>query len=164
MLATLLAVVFFARVGVPAAAGLVWLDLRGCAPRGAERNQENRGGRVRPWPLSRYSCTCRSEFLAAPESIFAITYGMKATGERAVRPRALFQFLGRALLRMVLGGLTADGACSFYSLGGGVFFFFFFFFFFFLLLRSWEPISLVSPASALSYVVVTLGATLLGEQ
>ncbi|PYU61898.1 MAG: hypothetical protein DMG56_12760 [Acidobacteria bacterium] len=86
----------------------------------------------------------------------AITYGMKATGEPArLRPRALFQFLGRQFLgRALLNGWFWVGvplmALSFYSL---------------LLLLSWEPISLVIPASALSYVVGTLGAKhILGEQ
>ena len=81
----------------------------------------------------------------------AITYGMKATGEPArLRPRALFQFLGRALLNGWFWVGVPLMALSFYSL---------------LLLLSWEPISLVIPASALSYVVGALGAKhFLGEQ
>ena len=81
----------------------------------------------------------------------AITYGMKETGEPArLRPRALFQFLGRALLNGWFWVGVPLMALSFYSL---------------LLLLSWEPISLVIPASALSYVVGTLGAKhFLGEQ
>jgi len=81
----------------------------------------------------------------------AITYGMKETGEPArLRPRALFQFLGRALLNGWLWVGVPLMALSFYSL---------------LVLLSWEPISLVIPASALSYVVGTLGAKhILGEQ
>ena len=81
----------------------------------------------------------------------AITYGMKATGEPArLRPRALFQFLGRALLNGWFWVGVPLMALSFYSL---------------LLLLSWEPISLVIPASPLSYVVGTLGAKhFLGEQ
>lgn len=81
----------------------------------------------------------------------AITHGMKVTGEPAqLRPRALLQFLGRA----VRNGWFWTGlplmALSFYSL---------------LALLSWEPISLVIPASALSYVVGTFGAKyILGEQ
>jgi drug/metabolite transporter (DMT)-like permease len=80
----------------------------------------------------------------------AITHGMKAVGAPArLRPRAVLQFLGRA----VRNGWFWTGiplmALSFYSL---------------LLLLSWEPISLVIPASALSYVVGTVGAKfVLGE-
>src|ERR1700675_1255509 len=74
----------------------------------------------------------------------AVTHGMKATGEPArLRPRALLQFLGRAVRN---GGFWAGlplMALSFYAL---------------LIFLSWEPISLVIPASALSYVVGTLGA------
>src|SRR6266568_7130361 len=80
----------------------------------------------------------------------AITYGMKATGEPArLRPRALFQFLRRALLNGWFWVGVPLMALSFYSL---------------LLLLSWEPISLVIPASALSYVAGTFGAKfILGE-
>jgi multidrug transporter EmrE-like cation transporter len=74
----------------------------------------------------------------------AITHGMKATGEPArLRPRELWAFLRRALRN---GGFWAGVplmALSFYSL---------------LVLLSWQPISFVIPASALSYVVGTLGA------
>ncbi len=74
----------------------------------------------------------------------AITYGMKATGEPVrLRPRALLQFLGRALRNgWFWTGVPLMGL-SFYAL---------------LVLLSWQPISLVIPASALSYVVGTLGA------
>ena len=54
-----------------------------------------------------------------------------------------FQFLGRALCNPWFWTGVPLLAASFYSL---------------LLLLSWEPISLVIPASALSYVVGTLGA------
>ena len=80
----------------------------------------------------------------------AITHGMKSVSEpEKLRPRAVLQFLGRA----VRSGWFWTGiplmALSFYSL---------------LLLLSWEPISLVIPASALSYVVGTFGAKfILGE-
>ena len=80
----------------------------------------------------------------------AITHGMKSVGEPArLRPGAVLQFLGRA----VRSGWFWIGvplmALSFYAL---------------LLLLSWEPISLVIPASALSYVVGTFGAKfILGE-
>ena len=74
----------------------------------------------------------------------AITYGMKATGEPArLRPRALLQFLARALRNGWFWAGVPLMALSFYAL---------------LVLLSWEPISLVIPASALSYVVGTLGA------
>lgn len=74
----------------------------------------------------------------------AITRGMKATGEPArLRPKALVQFLGRALRSGWFWTGVPLMALSFYSL---------------LLLLSWRPISFVIPASALSYVVGTLGA------
>ncbi len=81
----------------------------------------------------------------------AITHGMKTTGEPArLRPRALVQFLGRAVRNGWFWGGVPLMALSFYSL---------------LVLLSWEPISFVIPASALSYVVGTLGAKyILGEQ
>jgi drug/metabolite transporter (DMT)-like permease len=80
----------------------------------------------------------------------AITHGMKATGEPArLKPRALLQFLGRAVRNGWFWVGLPLMAMSFYSL---------------LLLLSWEPISLVIPASALSYVVGTFGAKyILGE-
>lgn len=80
----------------------------------------------------------------------AITHGMKSVGEPArLRPGAVLQFLGRA----VRSGWFWIGvplmALSFCAL---------------LLLLSWEPISLVIPASALSYVAGTFGAKfILGE-
>jgi len=74
----------------------------------------------------------------------AITHGMKSTGEPAqLRPRAVLQFLGRAVRNGWFWVGVPLMALSFYSL---------------LLLLSWEPISLVIPASALSYVVGTFGA------
>ena len=81
----------------------------------------------------------------------AITYGMKATGEPArLRPRALLQFLGRAVRNGWFWAGVPLMALSFYSL---------------LVLLSWDPISFVIPASALSYVVGTFGAKfVLGEQ
>jgi len=80
----------------------------------------------------------------------AITHGMKSVGEPArLRPKAVLRFLART----VRNGWFWTGiplmALSFYAL---------------LLLLSWEPISLVIPASALSDVVGTLGAKfILGE-
>jgi drug/metabolite transporter (DMT)-like permease len=82
----------------------------------------------------------------------AITYGMKETGEPArLRPRALLIFLGRALRNVWFWVGIPQLALSFYLL---------------LLLLSWEPISLVIPASALNpYVFGTLAAKyILGEQ
>lgn len=81
----------------------------------------------------------------------AITYGMKAVGEPArLRPKPLLIFLGRALRNGWFWTGVPLMALSFYSL---------------LLLLSWQPISLVIPASALNYVVGTLGAKyILGEQ
>ena len=74
----------------------------------------------------------------------AITYGMKATGEpKRLRPRELFEFLVRALRNGWFWAGVPLMALSFYAL---------------LVLLSWESISFVIPASALSYVVGTLGA------
>lgn len=80
-----------------------------------------------------------------------ITYGMKAVGEPArLRPKPLLIFLGRALRNGWFWTGVPLMALSFYSL---------------LLLLSWQPISLVIPASALNYVVGALGAKyILGEQ
>ncbi len=82
----------------------------------------------------------------------AITYGMKETGEpERLRPRPLLIFLGRALRNVWFWVGIPQLALSFYLL---------------LLLLSWEPISLVIPASALNpYVFGTLAAKyILGEQ
>lgn len=74
----------------------------------------------------------------------AITHGMKATGEpERLQPVALLRFLGRALCNGWFWAGVPLMALSFYAL---------------LVLLSWEPISLVIPASALSYVVGTFGA------
>ena len=74
----------------------------------------------------------------------AITRGMKATGEpERLRPRELLRFLGKALRNVWFWAGVPLMALSFYAL---------------LLLLSWEPISFVIPASALSYVVGTFGA------
>jgi multidrug transporter EmrE-like cation transporter len=80
----------------------------------------------------------------------AITFGMKETGEpKRLRPAEILQFLGRAFRNGWLWLGVPLMAISFYAL---------------LVLLSWEPISLVIPASALSYVVGTLGAKyILGE-
>lgn len=74
----------------------------------------------------------------------AVTYGMKTTGEPArLRPRELLTFLWRALRNGWFWVGVPLMAMAFYSL---------------LVLLSWQPISFVIPASALSYVVGTLGA------
>src|SRR5439155_26970949 len=74
----------------------------------------------------------------------AITHGMKASGEPArLRPRALLQFLGRAVRNGWFWAGVPLMPRSFYAL---------------LVLLSWHPISLVIHASALSYVVGTLVA------
>jgi drug/metabolite transporter (DMT)-like permease len=80
----------------------------------------------------------------------AVTHGMKATGEPArLRPREILQFLFRALCNGWFWAGVPLMALSFYSL---------------LVLLSWQPVSFVIPASALSYVVGTLGAKyILGE-
>lgn len=81
----------------------------------------------------------------------AITRGMKATGEpERLRPKELLRFLVRALRNGWFWAGVPLMALSFYAL---------------LLLLSWEPISFVIPASALSYVVGTFGAKyILGEE
>jgi multidrug transporter EmrE-like cation transporter len=81
-----------------------------------------------------------------------ITHAMKTTGEPArLRPREVLMFLGRALRNGWFWAGLPLLAASFYLL---------------LLLLSWEPISLVIPASALNpYVFGTLAAKyILGEQ
>jgi drug/metabolite transporter (DMT)-like permease len=81
-----------------------------------------------------------------------ITHGMKITGEpERLRPREVLAFLGRALRNGWFWTGIPLLAASFYLL---------------LLLLSWEPISLVIPASALNpYVFGTLAAKyFLGEQ
>jgi drug/metabolite transporter (DMT)-like permease len=79
-----------------------------------------------------------------------ITHGMKSVGEPSgLRPRAVLQFLGRAVCNGWFWAGVPLMALSFYAL---------------LVLLSWAPISLVIPASALSYVVGTFGAKfILGE-
>jgi drug/metabolite transporter (DMT)-like permease len=74
----------------------------------------------------------------------AMTYGMKATGEpERLRPKQVLQFLGRAVSNGWFWVGIPLMAFSFYAL---------------LVLLSWQPISFVIPASALSNVVGTLGA------
>jgi multidrug transporter EmrE-like cation transporter len=74
----------------------------------------------------------------------AITYGMKAVGEpEHLRPKEVLRFLGRALTSGWFWAGIPLMALSFYAL---------------LVLLSWQPVSFVIPASALSYVVGTMGA------
>lgn len=74
----------------------------------------------------------------------ALTYGMKATGEPArLRPKPMLIFLWRAVRNGWFWVAIPLLAAAFYSL---------------LVLLSWQPISFVVPASALNYVVGTLGA------
>ena len=81
-----------------------------------------------------------------------VTHAMKITGEpERFRPREILAFLGRALRNPWFWTGVPLLAASFYTL---------------LLLLSWEPISLVIPASALNpYVFGTLAAKyFLGEK
>jgi multidrug transporter EmrE-like cation transporter len=74
----------------------------------------------------------------------AISRGMKSVGEPArLRPREVLSFLSRALRNGWFWAGIPLLAVAFYSL---------------LVLLSWKAISFVIPASALSYVVGTLGA------
>lgn len=74
----------------------------------------------------------------------AVSRGMKAVGEPArLRPRELLSFLLRALRNAWFWAGVPLLALAFYSM---------------LVLLSWKAISFVIPASALSYVVGTLGA------
>jgi len=74
----------------------------------------------------------------------AMTMGMKATGEPArLRPREILIFLLRALRNGWFWVAVPLMTLAFYAL---------------LVLLSWQLISFVIPASALSYVVGTLGA------
>lgn len=81
----------------------------------------------------------------------ALTHGMKKVGEPASFSwRELLSFLKRAFRSVWLWLGLPLMALSFYAL---------------LLLLSWEPMSFVVPASALGYVVGTLGARyILGEE
>jgi drug/metabolite transporter (DMT)-like permease len=74
----------------------------------------------------------------------AMSRGMKSVGEPArLRPRELLSFLGRAVRNGWLWAGIPLMAIAFYSM---------------LVLLSWKAVSFVIPASALSYVVGTLGA------
>jgi drug/metabolite transporter (DMT)-like permease len=74
----------------------------------------------------------------------AVTYGMKKAGApEHLRINQVMRFLGRAFCNPWFWAGVPLNCLSFYLL---------------MVLLSWEPISLVIPASALSYVVGTLGA------
>lgn len=82
--------------------------------------------------------------LSSTSGDIAITFGMKSVGEPdRLRPHAVLKFLGRAVRNGWFWAGVPLMALSFFSL---------------LLLLSWAPITLVIPASALSYVVGTFGA------
>lgn len=88
--------------------------------------------------------------LAGSAGELAMTHGMKKVGAPArLRPWPLLVFLGRAFCSRWFWVGVPLMALNFYLL---------------MVLLSWEPISLVIPASALSYVTGTLGAKyVLGE-
>ena len=81
----------------------------------------------------------------------AITYGMKSSGSQSVSARKrCYSFWCAHYAMDGSGWVRHMMALAFYAL---------------LVLLSWEPISLVIPASALSYVVGTFGAKyVLGEE
>ena len=80
----------------------------------------------------------------------ALTHGMKIVGEPAsLSLRGVLSFLRRAFRSVWLWIGLPLMALSFYAL---------------LLLLSWEPVSFVVPASALGYVVGTLGARYLLDE
>lgn len=81
----------------------------------------------------------------------AVTHTMKRIGEvRSFRPRAMLRMLGHAFRHRMMWAGIAMMALGFFSL---------------LALLSWENVSLVVPATALSYAVGALGAKLfLGER
>jgi uncharacterized membrane protein len=94
--------------------------------------------------MTRFAIVLALLILGSTGGEIAITYGMKETGEPArLRPKELLQFLLRALCNGWFWVGAPLMALAFYAL---------------LVLLSWEPISLVIPASALSYVVGTFGA------
>ena len=82
--------------------------------------------------------------LAGCGAELAMTHGMKKVGEpHRLRPWEVLQFVWRALRSGWFWVGVPLMALNFYLL---------------MVLLSWEPISLIIPASALSYVVGTLGA------
>ena len=94
--------------------------------------------------MMRVALLLAAQILSSTGGEIALTRGMKATGEPTrLRPREIASFLLRAIRSGWLWAGVPLLALSFYSL---------------LVLLSWQPISFVIPASALSYVVGSLGA------
>ena len=90
------------------------------------------------------SLTLLAFILSGSVGEMAVSYGMKKVGEPSrLRPKEVLQFLGRALSTQWFWAGIPLMALSFYLL---------------MVLLSWQPISLIIPASASSYVVGTLGA------
>lgn len=89
--------------------------------------------------------------LASTAGELAITHGMKKVGEpERLEPRAILAFLRRALSSGWFWSGIPLSALYFYAM---------------LALLSWAPVSLIVPATALSYAVGTFGAKLLlGER
>lgn len=94
--------------------------------------------------MLRFAIALMFFILSGSAGELAVTHGMKKVGEpKRLRPREMFHFLGRAFTTAWFWIGVPLMALSFYLL---------------MVLLSWEPISLVIPASALSYAVGTLGA------
>jgi drug/metabolite transporter (DMT)-like permease len=94
--------------------------------------------------MIRTAATLAIFVLSGSAGELAVTQGMKKAGAPDhLRIRPVLSFLGRAFCTGWFWVGVPLMALSFYLL---------------MVLLSWEPISLVIPASALSYVVGTLGA------
>jgi drug/metabolite transporter (DMT)-like permease len=94
--------------------------------------------------MIRTAATLAIFVLAGSAGELAVTHGMKKAGAPDhLRIQQVISFLGRAFRNGWFWVGVPLMALSFYLL---------------MVLLSWEPISLVIPASALSYVVGTLGA------
>jgi drug/metabolite transporter (DMT)-like permease len=94
--------------------------------------------------MIRTAATLAIFVLSGSAGELAVTHGMKKAGAPDhLRIRPVLSFLGRAFCTGWFWVGVPLMALSFYLL---------------MVLLSWEPISLVIPASALSYVVGTLGA------
>jgi drug/metabolite transporter (DMT)-like permease len=94
--------------------------------------------------MIRTAATLTIFVLSGSAGELAVTHGMKKAGApNHLRIKQVISFLGRAFRNGWFWVGVPLMALSFYLL---------------MVLLSWEPISLVIPASALSYVVGTLGA------
>jgi drug/metabolite transporter (DMT)-like permease len=94
--------------------------------------------------MIRTAATLAIFVLSGSAGELAVTHGMKKAGAPDhLRIKPVLSFLGRAFRSPWFWVGVPLMALSFYLL---------------MVLLSWEPISLVIPASALSYVVGTLGA------